>query len=235
MKQKGNALFLILIAVALFAALSYAVTQSGRGGGSVDREQASINAAQMIQYAHQIEVAFNRLVLAGCDPSVIDVHHPDTPTSLRNLATPADGSCDVYEAAGGGVPAVTFPDSFYTGPIVQTGGMVVYNSSGIEDVGTIEPELYLYTGPLTEDICFEINRQLDISLNAGSVAQFIGGPGFPGADFSSEPFRGTFAASGGADYGRLGDDVNETTYIGKLSGCVEDASTIAFYHVIYTR
>ncbi len=63
--NKGNALFLILIAVALFAALSYAVTKSSKGSGTIDKEKAIIEAAQIMEYSAYLESTYTRMVLLG--------------------------------------------------------------------------------------------------------------------------------------------------------------------------
>ena len=62
--EKGNVLFLILIAVALFAALSYAVTQSTRsGGGSADRERSILSSASLTQGPTALRTSLIRMVL----------------------------------------------------------------------------------------------------------------------------------------------------------------------------
>ena len=69
--ESGNVLFLILIAVALFAALSYAVTQSSRtGGGASDGEQNLINSAQVTQYPASVRTAIVRMIIDGVADSV---------------------------------------------------------------------------------------------------------------------------------------------------------------------
>ena len=72
-KENGNVLFLILIAVALFAALSYAVTQSSRGGGNADEERRIIEISEWLQFVGSIRTTIQRMVLNGTAPSDIEL------------------------------------------------------------------------------------------------------------------------------------------------------------------
>ena len=101
-RQRGNALFLILIAVALFAALSYAVTQSGRGNAGIEREQQMINQAVSEQCTASVNYAVNKLkLIVGCDSSEISYELADG--SNANASAPADKSCHIFHANGAGV------------------------------------------------------------------------------------------------------------------------------------
>lgn len=99
---RGNALFLILIAVALFGALSYAITQSGRGGGNIAREEAMIKQARLENYQAAITAAVMRLTLPGtCTAAQISY---ETPAGANaNPSAPSDKSCHIFHPNGGGV------------------------------------------------------------------------------------------------------------------------------------
>jgi len=71
MSQRGNALFLILIAVALFAALSYAITQLGRGGGNVSNETVLITASLVVEQPAAVRAAIQNMILGGDNPQSI--------------------------------------------------------------------------------------------------------------------------------------------------------------------
>ena len=66
--EKGNVLFLILIAVVLFGALSYAVTNSMRTGSSTtEKEQAKLDQAEIDSYTAALNQGKMRLELInGC-------------------------------------------------------------------------------------------------------------------------------------------------------------------------
>src|SRR5262249_24053751 len=108
--SQGNALFLILIAVALFAALAYAVTQSGRGGsGSVDKERAQIAATNLMNNTAGVRAATNRLSITGAMPMFnTDTFVSNDGTIALPMGTPADPSNYIFDVQGGGAPAMAF-------------------------------------------------------------------------------------------------------------------------------
>jgi len=167
--QSGNALFLILIAVALFAALSYAVTQSGRGGGSATKEQAMIAAAQITQYGAALENAMTRMILTGTPAASIafcstgGINNPATnciqvPTTNERCST---GSDCIFASEGGGVaPVETAGAAWYIYP--QTAPP----QESVNGVGTTANDVVFLVGgffsPLTLDICNAINQGLGL-------------------------------------------------------------------------
>ena len=116
MQERGNALFLILIAVALFAALSYAVTNSGRGGGGIDRELETIETAVNQQCNAMIDQGKMRLrVLGGCSENEISYELADGTNS--NSDAPSDESCHLFRPSGAGIAAC----GSYLDPLIETG------------------------------------------------------------------------------------------------------------------
>lgn len=155
--QKGNALFLILIAVALFAALSYAITQSGKGSGTIDKEQSLIKAAQITQFPATVRSAVNRLVLTGTAITSIDF-------AVNAVSSNSDA---VFSASGGGVivqtPPITGGTASYWG-FASTDGTNGYHIAGIgTDTAGSGQDVFAYLDGISLSICQAINKGLGLS------------------------------------------------------------------------
>jgi len=199
---QGNALFLILIAVALFAALSYAVTQSGRGGGGIDREQAAITAAEMTQYAAGLRTAAMRMTITGVNENQLDFDPTDDASS-----TPADDDFnnDVFMSEGGGAIQQDPPGNSGATSYIYLDATASSPSNGwyVWDLGSnAQPdgrEVLVAANGLDANVCSEINRGL--GLDPTPVAQATAIEVNPDAPPSTAPADGGNNATFGAQAG----------------------------------
>ena len=233
--ERGNALFLILIAVALFAALSYAITQSGRGGGTVDKEQALITAASICEYPATLRTAVTRMLItgtAGYGTSGIDT-----------VTTTTGKTYEVFDAAGGG--ASVNPPPTGVGSAVSAWTFVDANHAtdgfwvkGVgTDVAVTGREVLAVLGgdaageTLSLTVCQQINKGL------GQVSPYA--PAFLSVSVIDWDTPGTYTALGNA-FTLVGAVNGGDQYAANITGnpfsCISNAtSAIApynYYHAL---
>lgn len=188
--RRGNILFLILLAVVLFAALSYAVTSSMRGGGkSAGPEKARALASAMIQYGVLVQSTVQRTMLVNDVKEYgLDFFDDDGPNNATANATCTNTNCRIfsYSTREGLMAWQNFKPEDYMDP--RFTATSAYNGTGLRfylqavkvvNVGTDADDLVMRIVGLKPEICDAINQILwgssnDVTENWGSAAAYQG-------------------------------------------------------------
>lgn len=173
--EKGSALIFILIAVVLFAALSYTVANMMRGGisggqTSINSERAGILAGEILDYARTIRQSVQELRISnGCRDTEISFDN----SIVAGYANGTNTDCQVFHSDGGDKTWVSPSDDLNDGDEwVFNGGNVV------DEVGTMAADLILILPNIKQAVCEKINDRSGITVlgadSGVSFAQFTG-------------------------------------------------------------
>ncbi len=181
--NSGNVLFLILIAVALFAALSYVVVQSTRSGGSnTANEHARLEAAKILNYVNQLRPAALRLLMSGVKREDIQIHGTDIWEPCTT------GKECLFAKEGGGAIQMELERNEERDMYGNTWTYYDYADNGtVLGIGTDDPEImlarFLKMTPTGEALCKAFNKMLGIEgipLVDGSNQSLAAFPAAPG-------------------------------------------------------
>ncbi len=212
--QNGNAIMIILVAVALFAALSFVFSNTSRNSsGFVTDAEADAYANQIIAYGNEVKQAVKRLRLRGCSDTEISFENSII-SGYTNPNSPTDRSCHVFDTAGGGLnftspPRNSFDESEVNAGFYAFSGLMNINLVGETNDNATSSELYVISNFIDKEVCQKINARLGTE---------VGGKDNPEITVSgwSTKFIGTFGYSGTR---------NEADIAGKKEICVRTTST----------
>jgi hypothetical protein len=114
----GNVLFIILLGVFLFGALTFSVTKTTKNdtNGTLSEDQAAIAAAEVLQYANAIKEGIQRMQLLH---DVKD-HEIDVATNVDEFVVGAANNtctstkCQLFHPEGGAIKPRLIPTNFYS-------------------------------------------------------------------------------------------------------------------------
>ncbi len=172
---RGNVLFLILIAVALFAALAYAITSSQRGSRqTISEDKAKLLALEIVQFANLMGNTATKLRVSGCSDTEISYRNTrwvtDTGTALvaENPNAPSDKKCHLFDSGGAGLTPYPLSPAVSQGETIPASGamagMPFIRSLQVEGAGTTASDVVMVVNYINPKVCEAINKSIGIPL-----------------------------------------------------------------------
>jgi hypothetical protein len=230
MSQKGSALFLILIAVVLFAGLAYAVGNMMRGGNpdTITEEKARLAGNEILGYARSLRQAAQNIKISnGCMDADISFENGIV-AGYEHTPVAAD-NCKIFHPDGGGIvyqqpvaewldviapPPTLHGEWYFAGDVCAIGTGSAPNNC--ESDGTDNEAIIAFLPYLKKSLCVEINELLGVSN--------------PGGNPPVETINAWTATA--IKYTGNQSDGEKLEQSGRMSGCFEGAGTpgAATYH-----
>ena len=238
-QQAGSILFMILLAIIVFAALSYAVTQNFRGGGKdASSEDLRATASAIIQYGALLESTVSRTRLVNNIPEWgLDFDDGPGPSVATANSSCSNTNCRIFKQPGrdGLIQSLKFGEEIID-PRWRTQYPALGGGSGsvnyflmvqVQNVGTALPDLIITVSGLSPQLCSAVNDILWGTPSGYGNEGYVGG-----ADFN---YTGTITALP-TTFGVFGDEA--PFFKGKSYGCIGRENTGYggdFYYVLIER
>ena len=244
-KERGNVLFLILIAVALFAALSYAVTSSTRGGGGDAGEETNlVQSSAITQYPSSIRTSIIRMIVNGVDPRTLLFDGPEnfgTGSGQVGESTGQDIRA-VFHPEGGAAPKGTAPADVMSGTAQGiwrfSSDYQITNIGTNSTSGSAANDLIAFLPNVSGAVCRKINEELGIAMS-GTDADGDGVTEVAATDIPGAAEEMTLDNPGFGSY-----DANKVIggdFTGQPFGCYDALNSTSssdgfvYYHVLVER
>ncbi|NBX66283.1 MAG: hypothetical protein EBQ96_04730 [Proteobacteria bacterium] len=232
-QQRGNVLFLILIAVALFAALSYAVTQSSRSGGDASKETNVINTASLTQYPNSVRTSVLRLIIGGIAPEDIYFNKPDEFSGAGFTYFVSRETRGTFHPQGGAAAYQQVPAN-----LTASATALDWKFSldfeipllGLSGSGYTGNDLIMFADGVSQSVCDRVNKELHQYSGATPIRNTA-------ATLVNERTATTAAPAAPGDV-VLGVDTPSTTWLdNKAFGCFQNGTSgnYVFFYVMAER
>lgn len=210
-RKNGNALIYILIAIALIAALAYAISRDGGGQSTrqMDESRFNLHASDLIARATSARIAVEQMNQWGISYDQMLFDLPGTAGYTTNT------SQQIYHPQGGGLTPFNTKEGLFDS--TGTTGWAFQGNINVDWTNTTGSDLIYSFINVAPEICAQINNDL------------VGSTTIP---VTTVNFTNTFTENG-SDADFAASECAECE--NKPALCISDGTTYAFYNIIGAR